>query len=419
MSGSQHPSWQEELMAYADGELQADHAQRVAVHLQNCSECAQAVAEAKKLSTQMTAWQVEEAPDRLAESVIAELQKTVGQRRESPSASGWWTRGRVWAYGLSGSFAALVLVAFALTPSLLRSRQAPSVSVVEYKASAPDTAMISELQFDQGKTEGQQGQQAQQGQGQGQGQSLQRRLQETTRVSPEEPAGPMVIRTIRLTLITREFETARAKIEATVRESRGYVDQMSVKANPGAAKSLVAVLRFPSDRLDAGLTELRKLGRAKEESQSTSDVTGQYTDLAARLANARNTEQRMLALQRERTGKLPDVVEVEREISRIREHIERMEAEQKNLNNKVQYATVHVDLTEEYRAQLLEPSAPSAGTRLRNAAVEGYEYAVEAVLGIALAALMYGPTLVLWGVLLSSLAFVAWRLHARILSRYL
>jgi len=223
----------------------------------------------------------------------------------------------------------------------------------------------------------------------------------------------MVIRTIRLTLVTKEFETARTRIEATVRDSMGYVDQMAIRSNPGAAKSLVAVLRFPSNRLDAGLAELRKLGTVKEESQNTSDVTGQYTDLVARLTNARNTEQRMLALQRERTGKLPEVVEVEREIARIREEIERMEAEQKNLNNKVQYTAVHVDLTEEYHAQL-EPSAPSAGTRLRNAAIEGYEFAIEGLLGIALAALLYGPTLVLWALILTPFVYLAWTIQKRV-----
>jgi hypothetical protein len=389
MSGSQHPSWQEELMPYADGELQADHEERVRLHLQSCPECAQAVAEAKKLSTKMAVWQVEEAPDRLAESVMAELQKTVGQRRDSQSASGWWTRGRIWAYGLSGSFAALVLVGFALTPSLLTSNQAVSSMIHSDPARSVDLKQLQSL-------------------------SAKMYTQPQAGVAPGEPAGPMVIRTIRLTIITKEFETARAKLEATVRESKGYVDQLSVKANPGAAKSLVAVLRFPSDRLDAGLAELRKLGLAKEESQNTADVTGQYTDLVARLANARNTEQRMLALQRERTGKLPEVVEVEREIGRIREQIERMEVEQKNLNNKVQYATVHVDLTEEYRAQLLQPSAPSAGTRLRNAAVEGYELTVETVLGILLWALRYGPTLVLWALILGPLAYLGWTLQKRV-----
>jgi chromosome segregation ATPase len=223
----------------------------------------------------------------------------------------------------------------------------------------------------------------------------------------------MVIRTIRLMLISKEFDAARERIEAIVREGLGYVDQLSVRSNPGSAKSLSAVLRFPSDRVDAGLIELRKLGQPKEESQNSADITGQYADLVARLNNARNTEQRLVAMLRERTGKLQDVIEAEREIARVREEIERMEAEQKTLNNKVQYATVHVELTEEYRAQL-EPSAPSAGTRLRNAAFEGYGFAVETVLGIILAALMYTPTLLVLAALLAPIAFVAWRLQTRL-----
>lgn len=399
MSQTQHPSWQEELMAYADGQLQAEQAEQVAAHLESCLECAQAVENTKRLSVQMTSWEVEEAPKRLSEAVLAELQSQVGSRRKAQHASGWWTRGRVLTYGFSGA-AVLVLMIVSSMPSLLRSRQAsPSMAVAQPSA---------EISWSQNKSatalESSASAQKQQ-------QDSLRRLQEA------EPAGPMVIRTIRLTLITKEFERARTRVEAIVRESKGYVDQLSVRTNPGSAKGLSAVLRFPADRLDAGLTELRKLGQAKEETQNTSDITGQYTDLVARLVNARNTEQRMLALQRERTGKLPEVVEVEREIARIREEIERMEAEQKNLSNNVQYATVHVELAEEYRAQVV-PSAPSAGTRLRNAAVEGYEYATEAVLGIALSALMYGPTLLLWTLLLSVVGFLGWRVYQRAITKY-
>jgi hypothetical protein len=396
MSRSEHPSWEGELMAYADGELPADDAARVVAHLQTCAECAHAVDEAKKLSAQMAVWQVEEAPPKLSESVAFELQMMNGLRRESRSAPAWWSRGRVWTYGLAGTFAALVLVAFALTPSLLRSRQAASDSSTSEELQLAD---LKELELDQSKPEGQ---------------SLEYKAE--SRIAPVQSSGPMVIRTIRLTLITKDFDQARAKIESTVRQAQGYIDQVTVSSNPGSAKSLAAVLRFPSDRLDAGLTELRKLGIVKEESQNTSDVTSQHADLVARLNNARNTEQRLLTLQRERTGKLTEVVEVEREISRIREEIERMEAEQKNLNTRVQYSTVHVDLSEEYRAQL-ELSAPSAGTRLRNAAVEGYESLTEAILGIALAALLHGPTLMLWVVLLSPLAFFAWRLRTGIASK--
>jgi Domain of unknown function (DUF4349) len=165
---------------------------------------------------------------------------------------------------------------------------------------------------------------------------------------------------------------------------------------------------LPANQLDFGLSELKKFGRLNEESQNSSDITAQYVDLTARLSNARNSEQRLLALLRDRTGNLKDVVEVEREISSVRESIERMEAQQKDLNNKVQFATIQLEIAEEYRAQL-EPPAPTTGTQLRNALVDGIRSGAENVLGIALFLLRYGPVLLLWLLLIGPLAVLLWR----------
>jgi hypothetical protein len=101
------------------------------------------------------------------------------------------------------------------------------------------------------------------------------------------------------------------KIDQIVMQSQGYIDRLTVRADTGSARSLTATLRFPAGRTDAGVIELKKLGRLLEETQNSSDITSQYVDLAARLSNARNSEQRLLDLMRNRTGDLKDVVELE------------------------------------------------------------------------------------------------------------
>ena len=129
----------------------------------------------------------------------------------------------------------------------------------------------------------------------------------------------MIVRSARLTILTKDFDGSRARIETIARESQGYLDQLTAQGEVGSGRTLSATLRLPSGRTETALVELRKLGKVREESQNSSDVTSQYVDLQARLTNARNTEQRLTDLLRERTGKLPEVVEVEREISRVRE----------------------------------------------------------------------------------------------------
>src|SRR5262249_55176019 len=114
----------------------------------------------------------------------------------------------------------------------------------------------------------------------------------------------MIARTAGLTLTTKDFDTARARLEEILKRHGGYIGDLNVNTSSGSARNFSATLRVPSDQLDAALADLRKLGRVETESQNGEEVTSQYVDLEARLTNARNTEERLTALLRDRTGKL-------------------------------------------------------------------------------------------------------------------
>jgi hypothetical protein len=222
------------------------------------------------------------------------------------------------------------------------------------------------------------------------------------------PNGPMIIRTAELSLVTKEFDKARANLEAILKRHRGYVGELKVGGATGSERTLSATLRVPADQLDATLAEIKAMGRVESESQSGQDVTSHYVDLQARLGNARNTEERLTELLRNRTGKLSDVLQVEQELDRVRGEIEQMEAERKNMSNQVSYAGLNATITEDYKAQL-QVVPPSTSNRLSNAAVEGYRSMTDGVLNIALFLLSTGPTLLLWGAVLFLPARLIWK----------
>ncbi len=383
MNSSMHPVEQEKVMAYLDGELPVERAAGVAAHLEHCAECQALAAELRSVSQQMTAWQVESSPARLTERVTAALEK---HPQEPPAFKGYkaFADGtarsrplvRRWVLGLAGAFVLFLLLAAISIPNLLRSRiasnQALRAPVVTYhmeEAGAPSEAQPAR---------------------------------------PQTPAGPMIVRTGALTVVAKEFESARAAMDRIVREHQGYIAQLTVTGQAGAGRALMATVRVPANQLDPVLAEFKKLGRVEQESQSGEEVTRQYVDLGARLSNARNTEQRLTEVLRQRAGKMADILAVEREIARVREEIERMDAERRTLENQVRFASVQLRISEEYQAQL-EVAPPSTGTRLRNAAVEGYRGFVESAVGLALFLLSYGLSLLFWGLLLFWPARFAWR----------
>jgi chromosome segregation ATPase len=175
-----------------------------------------------------------------------------------------------------------------------------------------------------------------------------------------------------------------------------------------SGQTLQATLRVPSSQLDATMAEVRKLGRVESEQQGSEEVTQQVVDLEARLANARNTEERLADILRRSTGKITDVLAVEKEMDRVRGEIERMQAERKGLGDRIDFATLEVHVNEEYKAHL-EAAAPSAFGRMRNAAVAGYRNVEDSLTGAAIFVLRDGPWLLVWGALLFLPVRYAWR----------
>ena len=401
MNRQQHPTWEDELMPYLDGQLDAIQAAGIAEHLENCEDCAASVADTGRLSQQITEWTVEDSPDRLKDRVFAEL-RTVDAEKNHKERWLWWKKPQVWAVGLSGAFASLVLI-FVISNRFDNQMHLTANGIAAPEGSPIATAVpppaVRYEKTEQGQAQGQQPvQDVVAFQAEAKLPSAQ-----TQSAAAEQVLGPMIIRTARLNIVARDFEGARSKLEAIVRQTKGYLDQITVKGESGSGKVLSATLRLPSDQFVSGLSDLRKIGIVKVESQNSSDVSSQYVDLRARLTNARNSESRLQTILKERTGKLSDVVDLEREISRVREDIERMEAQEKEISHQVQYASIQIEMSEEYHAQLV-PSVPSAGTSLWNATVDGYHTAMDSLLGLALFVLRYGPALILWAALLLPIA---------------
>jgi hypothetical protein len=413
MNKISHPIEPEELMAYLDGELTADRAAATAAHLGECAACQGLVAELRGVSQNLKVWKVEPPESATPPTIATALaERRLQSRGVSPTHRRSWLEvlGRRRAtVAWVGAVAAILLLTVGM-PNLQRRS-------ANYTFSKPrETVLLVAPETPEAKPQG--------GGGAGGDRDkldMSAKLQQPPPVefkatrqnqSAEERGltanGPMIIRSAQLSLITKEFDKARANLEAILKRHHGYVGELKAGGSTGSGRTLNATLRVPADQLDATLTEVKTLGRVEAESQSGQDVTSQYVDLQARLSNARNTEQRLTELLRNRTGKLSDVLEVEQELDRVRGEIEQMEAERKNMSNQVSYATLNATIAEDYKAQL-QVVPPSTSTRLSNAAVEGYRSMADGVVSLALFLLSTGPSLLLWGVVLFLPARLIWK----------
>src|SRR5882762_1802362 len=83
--------------------------------------------------------------------------------------------------------------------------------------------------------------------------------------------------------------------------------------------------RGKHDHADGSGAALAGLGKLESVNVNAEDVGEEFTDVTARMGNARRLEARLIDLLATRTGKLKDVLDVERELARVREEIERYE----------------------------------------------------------------------------------------------
>lgn len=190
-----------------------------------------------------------------------------------------------------------------------------------------------------------------------------------------------IARTASLRVSVTDFSAARESVERIVRARGGFTASMTISSPKDSSRSLSADIAIPTAQCDAALQEIRLLGRVEEERQGTEEVTAQSEDLDIRLRNMREAETRLMNILRTGAGKISDILDVENEITRVRGEIEHMEAEQKRLNNRIVFASIALNVTEEFRA---EPGIASSrlGLRMRNAFIDGYRGAVDGFLDV-------------------------------------
>lgn len=383
-----HSPTPEDIMEYLDGEGAAASRDAIAAHLATCAACQAIAAEQRGISDHARAWTVAPAPPSLRAPAAPRA------RVLSPRL-GAWRPTRVVTACLTAAAAVLVVVSFTargrpFTPNrMLHTPLPPAVSRAPADRVAGRNGVAGGVVggVPQGKAND----------------------------SPQKPESvaaprtPSVIRTAMLRIVAKDFGGVRAAVEGIVSQAGGFIDQMTITGDASTARELRGTVRVPGDRMSAALARLREIGQVVEDTQGSQDVTDQIVDLDARLASARATEQRLTELLRTRTGKLSDVLEVERELARVRLDIERLDAEKTNMGRRVTYATIQISIAEERKAGL-DAGPLSLATRIRIAAADGLESALESAAWTLLFLLRAGPTVVLWAMA----AGTAWWLGRRL-----
>src|ERR1043166_760924 len=156
----------------------------------------------------------------------------------------------------------------------------------------------------------------------------------------------MVIRTGQAEIKVDSLEPAISLEEALARRVGGFIANSSIQSGEGQRRQATLQIKVPAARYEQAMSGLSGIGKLISATTDAQDVGEEYVDVTARMSNARRLEERLVTLLAPRTGKLTDVLAVERELARVREEIERFEGRLRYLRSNVAVSTLIVTLAE-------------------------------------------------------------------------
>jgi hypothetical protein len=163
--------------------------------------------------------------------------------------------------------------------------------------------------------------------------------------------GPQVIRQAQLTIdvSSGSFDSKLASIRALVQLEQGFISGTDAQTNPTSPgdqiRSGVITFMVPATKFDETIDQLAKLGKVQNEHISGNDVSAQYVDLQARLANEEAQRNAMLALLG-RAQSVADIIAVQTQLGQITQQIEQLKGQISYIEHNTTYSTVSVNITE-------------------------------------------------------------------------
>lgn len=155
-----------------------------------------------------------------------------------------------------------------------------------------------------------------------------------------------IIRNADMRLEVEDYFLTSQKVEAFANKYNGYVSNSNSNADFNNKHSGTVTIRIPDTHFDAVIAELSMLGEIKSKNVNGQDVTEEYVDLQSRIKNDEAHEERLLAMY-SNASDVDEMMQVERELNRVREDIERNEGRLRYLENRVDFSTISVYMYEE------------------------------------------------------------------------
>jgi len=222
-----------------------------------------------------------------------------------------------------------------------------------------------------------------------------------------------IIRTGRVELYTDDYLRTVDKINSYVNGIGGFIqssnDIFGDSNNNSLASSGYMIIRVPSAKFNASMDEIKSYGRVVGSGTQTENITENYQDINSELKSLNVEEDRLLNYLT-KADKIEDLLNIEKELARVRTLINSKTSILNNYDKQVGYSTININLTESKSATgNIESPFSGFALKISSGFVSSINFLMNLLAGVIVLFFRLLPFIVLVGVVL----IIVWIVHKK------
>lgn len=393
------------ISLYFDNEIDIDDEQRLFDHIEKCPKCKQEFEDMKNILGTLKDTPMIDLPDGFHDELIDKLRDT-----KIVEISSKFNQRKVWKKytALAASFVAIFVIGGSLMASGIinsfNNKDTTSAAVPENMDMnrSRGTMNMSEQNMDYGietakAPENEQALSEENG-------TLESRVYQEDSISEENTSGLIserkIVKNYYINIEVSNFDDFLENVRKLAEENGGYVDSFnsgiyySDSAKSINLKNGNISIRLPQESCIMVKENISTLGKVKDQSESSEDITSHYVDTQGRL-NAKKLEEERLLDILSKCETVEDIIKVEERLGYIRADIEAYTTSINNWDKLVNFSTLNISVTEIGNTEL-DKISPDFEQKMKNSFIESFNIVIDSLQNFSIKAVRYSiPTLII------------------------
>lgn len=227
-------------------------------------------------------------------------------------------------------------------------------------------------------------------------------------------AGHKIIKTVNMSMQTKQFDEVLTAIGQKTKEVQGYTESSSIEGNSyyheNGNRSANIVLRIPQNRLESFLQAVEGLGNVTSQSMNTDNITLKYADTQSHKEALQIEYDRVLALL-EKADTMESILSLESHLSELRYQLNQYESTLRTYDNQVDYSTVILDIyeveriTEVKKESFLDKIKAGFSDNLYEIGNAGTNFLIWLIVSL--------PYFIIWGMIIAVIILIVRKIRKR------